>query len=40
MGEKIGAVAEILKKRFPNLSVVETINLACNIVETIDEAKK
>jgi hypothetical protein len=35
--EKVKRVAEILKTRFPNLTVSETIDIAFKIVEAIDE---
>jgi hypothetical protein len=38
--EVIEAVAGILKQRFNNLTVAETIDLACKIIEVIPDAKK
>lgn len=35
--EKVKAVAKILKKRFPNLTTEETIHVAFQIVETLEE---
>jgi hypothetical protein len=35
--EKIKAITKILKKRFPNLTTDETIEIACQIVEVLDE---
>ena len=35
--EKVKVVAKILKKRFPNLTTEETIHLAFQLVEAIDE---
>jgi len=34
--QKITAISRILKKRFPNLSVEETISLASEILEAIE----
>jgi hypothetical protein len=34
--EKIKAVAQVLKSRFPNLTVEETIDLAFTIIEVIE----
>lgn len=38
--EVIEAVAGIIKRRFNNLTVAETIDLACTIIEAIPDAKK
>jgi hypothetical protein len=35
--EKVKLVAKILKTRFPNLTVEETIDIAFKIVEALDE---
>jgi len=35
--EKVKRVAQILKERFPNLTVAETIDIAFKIVEALDE---
>lgn len=35
--EKVTAVAKVLKTRFPNLTVEETIKLAFAIIEVISE---
>jgi hypothetical protein len=37
MSEKVKKVGEILKKRFPNLSVSELVDLAFKIVEAIND---
>lgn len=31
----INKISEILKKRFPYLTVQETINLSCDIIQTL-----
>lgn len=35
--QKVKTVARILKKRFPELETIETINLAYRIVESLDK---
>ena len=35
--EKVKAIAQVLKKRFTNLSVTEVIDLAYEILQAIDE---
>lgn len=35
--EKVKRVAELLKLRFPNLTIIETIDLAFQIVEALDK---
>jgi hypothetical protein len=34
--EKVKRIAEILKKRFPNLTAIELINMAYSILEAIE----
>jgi hypothetical protein len=34
--EKVTAVCKILKNRFPNLTVEDTVNLAFKIIEAIE----
>jgi hypothetical protein len=34
--QKITLIAEVLKKRFPNLTVTETIDIAFKILEAVD----
>lgn len=36
--EKIKAVAKVLKKKFPNLSTEETINLSEEIITALDDS--
>jgi phage terminase Nu1 subunit (DNA packaging protein) len=38
--DQISAVAEILKKRFPNLTVKEVVDLTCEIIEAIEHASR
>lgn len=35
-GEQLKTIAAILKKRFPNLTVAETIDLALSIVDALE----
>jgi len=39
LSEKVRKVGEILKARFPNLTVTEVVDLAFKIVEAINEDK-
>lgn len=37
--DEINVTIEIIKQRFPNLTVTDTVNFACDIIEAIDKTK-
>lgn len=37
--DEINVTIEIIKQRFPNLTVTDTVNFACDIIEAIDKTR-
>jgi len=35
--KQVNAVTDIIKKKFPNLSTSETVNLVCDIIEVVEK---